>query len=202
MGFWGKLGNIAKGVGMGVAGAATGGILPAIIGGAGAALGSASQASASNRGTQMEASLAQEQVNQQRQRELFDQLMAREQAQQAGMKSSLRDAQHADYIINTHPGDYKPATLQTSQGARTLSSFGFGPKAPGPGEQEAAYAVADQARQRLLNGGTLTQAPVDRGEFQFDPKLLKAGGWEKLMGILGPGMQAYGTLAGRQNTEK
>ena len=197
MGFLSSLGTL---IGVGAA-PFTGGAslaLPAILGGVGAGLSGASQASAANRGTQLEAALAQEQVNQQRNRDLFEELMARESSQREGMKSSMKDMQHADYIINTHPGDSKPATVTIMGKQVALPSYGSGYKAPGPGETEGAYALADQARQRLLNGGTLTPAPKDRGEFAFDPKLLRGSTWERLSGLLGGGLQAYGSLASGQ----
>jgi hypothetical protein len=204
VGFWGKLGDIAGTIGASFipGGSLAKDAIKAGIGAAGAGLSGASEASASNRGSQLEAALAAEQINQLRQQQFQAALMAREEAQRSGMKDSMRAMQQADYVINRHPGDYKPASIMSQGQQRQLPSFGFGYRAPGPGETEAAYAVADQARQRLLNGGTLTPAPIDRGDFQFDPKLLKGSSWEKLAGLLGVGLTAAGSITGRDKGGK
>ena len=90
---------------------------------------------------------------------------------------------------------YKAPTITTAGKAKTLGSFNFGPAASTPEEIAAANAVRAEAEKRLTAGDSLLPAAVDPGRFAFNEKNLKGGLGEKLAGILGTGLSAYGSLA-------
>jgi hypothetical protein len=75
----------------------------------------AAQSMASNRGSALEASLDRDRIATGRQAE-----------DRTERDDAWKKIQQAAYVMNgAH--DYAPPTLQTSQGARTLPSYGFGP---------------------------------------------------------------------------
>src|SRR3990167_10125209 len=100
MSFWSTLGKIGLGVGGAVAAPFTGGasLIPVLAGAAGSMLSSGAQAAASNRGTGMEASLAEENVNQQRRSDFIEQWLAREQEGRASGNDAFRNMQRAEYL--------------------------------------------------------------------------------------------------------
>lgn len=201
MSIWSKL---AKGlaIGGGIIGApfTGGGSLAATIGAIGSAAGSAAagaaQAKAGNRGTALEAELAQEQLRQSQLRDEADQRATYEQSQRTGLADSMKAAQQAAYIQG-RTQDYKPANITIA--GRSMPSYGFGPRASTDAERSAAAGVADEAAKRIAAGGSLAPAPVSREQFRFDPKNLKAGGWEKALGILGLAGTAIGASLDKSN---
>ena len=72
------------------------GVIGDVVGGAGAALGGASEAAANNRGAQLDAATQRELLNQARQRQFFEQAAAREQDRRAGGDDAWRAAQQAE----------------------------------------------------------------------------------------------------------
>src|SRR5688572_18963852 len=126
MGLWSTLAKIG-----GVAAAPfTGGAslaLPAVLEAGGAMLSAGANASASNRGAQIEAAIEQERLRQQQEQNYRDALVQREQEGRASATDAFKKLQQATYLMNR--GDYSPASV-TSQGKpMQLASFGFGPKA-------------------------------------------------------------------------
>jgi hypothetical protein len=155
------------------------------IGAAGDALGAGAQAAASNRGTRMEADLAAEQINQARQRQFMEQSLAREADKRESGKSAFREAQFADYVRNGG-NEYTPKN--------GLKSYGFGPKARSQAERDAAANYFTEQQKRLAPGDSLLPQVADPGQFAFDPKDLKASGFEKFANIAAPIATGIGGL--------
>ena len=204
MGLWGKLGRIALGVGGAIAalftgGASLAGTIGSIAGAAGSTLGAVADAKAANRDAGMDAATVAEQLSQARRRQFMEEALQHETMQREGMREGMRNAAIADYVVGGGR-PYVAPTLQTSRGSRTLPTYGLGPKAPGEAEVEAAYALADQNRQRMAAGGSLAPKPVDRGDFQYDPNLMKPGKLETIAGIGGVIGTSIGALR-KQNPD-
>jgi hypothetical protein len=188
MSIWSTLAKI----GGAVAAPFTGGAslaLPALFEAGGAALGGASQASASNRGAQIEAAIEQERLRQQQEKNYREALVQREQEGRASATDAFRKLQQTSYLMNR--ADYTPTSV-TSQGKPLrLASFGFGPKSATESEITGADALRTEVLKRLTQGNAIpeVQAP---SPFTIDPKLLKGSIWEKLAGIAGPALSLYG----------
>jgi hypothetical protein len=125
MSIWSKLASVATKF-LPIPGA---GLIGDVIGGAGDALGAASQAAASNRGAKVDVALTEEQLNQQRKRDFINALIAREQEGRESGKSAFRESQYADYVANGG-NEYKPRI--------GLPSYGFGPRASSEQQQASA----------------------------------------------------------------
>jgi hypothetical protein len=198
MGLWSTLAKIG-----GIAAAPfTGGAslaLPAVLEAGGSMLSAGANASASNRGAQIEAAIEQERLRQQQQRDYRDALVQREQEGRASATDAFKKMQQATYLI--HRGDYNPATV-TSQGQpMQLASFGFGPRASTETELTGSHALRNEVMQRLQGGNQIpeVQAPTP---FTIDPKLLKGSIWEKLAGIAGPALATYGAATNKDRKSK
>lgn len=204
MSFLGTLGKIALGAGGAIAAPFTGGAslaatLPSIIGAAGAGLGAASQASASNRGTQIDAALAQQREQDQQGQDYADQqqryeneLINREAEGRSAANDALKGVLRANYIKG-RTSDYQgPRVL----GGATLPTFGFGPKASTADEIAAATKYGADKAATINSGNTIAMptAPATVTPFTIDPSLLKSGLLEKLGGLAGAGLQTYGAL--------
>lgn len=157
---------------------------PDILKGAGAVLGAGSQSAADNRGANVEAAALTEQLNQNRQRNFFDEVISREQEGRAGATDAFKKAQQTEYVLN-NTKDYAPSN--------GLPSYGFGPHAATDTEKSAASHLRNEVMQRLANGNPVPQ-PTDPGQFQFDPKLLKPGFFEKLSGYAAPALTGVSGL--------
>jgi hypothetical protein len=155
------------------------------VGAAGDALGAASQASASNRGTALDAATEAEMLNRARQKQYFDQATTREQDRRAGGASAFREAQLADYV-RSGGNAYTPKA--------GLKSYGFGPQATSQAERDAAENYFTEQQKRLAAGDSLLPQVSDPGTFTYDPKDLKASGFEKFAGIAAPILTGVGGL--------
>lgn len=176
---FGTLFKILKGIGKGVAGEFTGGAL----GAAGSALGGAAQASASNRGTALDAAALAEQLNQQRQRDYRNAALAHERESRDAAADAYKRERVSQYLDSPQArAGYTPANVSIA--GSKMPSFGFGPQPTTQSEVDAARQYAQQNAQGSFE--SRVARPVDPGKFQFDPKLLKAGTFEKIAGIAAP----------------
>lgn len=196
MSFFGKLGKILLG-GAGIAaapftgGASLAGTIGGIAGAAGSALGSAAQASASNRGSQLEAEVVRESLDQARQREAFDQSMQYERESRESAADAYKRERVSQYLDSPQArAGYKPADISIA--GTKMSSFGFGPQATSQAEVDAARQYAQQNAQGSFE--TRVPRPTDPGKYELDPDLLKGSTAERLSGYLGGGLSAYGDL--------
>jgi len=163
------------------------GLIGDAIGAAGDMAAGGAQTAAHNRGTKLDAQLAEEQMNQSRQNSFLDQMMAREQDRRTSGNDAWKAAQQAQYVEGNK--GYTPRA--------GLKSYGFGPKASTEPEIKVAQDRFLEANRRLDNQDSLTPGVADPGKFTLDPKNLNAGMWEKLGGILGPGLSTLGALGDR-----
>jgi hypothetical protein len=190
MGFLGTLGKIAGIAAPLIAAPFTGGGSLAALGkfapvlaAAGAGAGAASNAMAGNRGAQIEAQLAQEDMRLRQSRDFYDQMLAREDEGRRSGADAWKRLMQVEYMSGAK--GYEPPA--------GLKSFGFGPKAPTETELAGAHQVRDEVQKRLY-GGNPVPAPTKPTPFTIDPKLLKSGIWEKILGIAGPAAQALGSF--------
>lgn len=192
MGFWSKLGNIGKWVGIGAAGLASGGAaIPALatIGGIGGAIG-AGASMIDNMGKQ--ASVNRQIQDQQRQEYAanaarygqaavnaeISQRADQRAAQQAAYQNALRAAfasNAQDVNIDRSQFRSNVPTIRFSGGSR--------PSAIGPIGRQAAQLMAQQSLQQLQNPQPYMKLP----NVAF-PEPSKAGFWEKLAGPVAFGM--------------
>jgi hypothetical protein len=156
---------------------------------AGSALGGAAEASAANRGSQLEAAALAEQLNQARQAQYVDQQLARSAEGRASGTNAWKKMQQAEYLANAT--GYMPAA--------GTPSYGFGPKAATATERDAATKFSGEAMTRINAGDSLLPQVVNPGRFQFDPKLLKASGFEKFANIASPVLTGIGAMAATNN---
>lgn len=178
-------------IGSAVAAPFTGGAslaIPAALEVGGAAAGAGSQAMASNRGAKIDAASQEEILNQNRQRNFFDQVLAREADNRAATSDALRKVQQGDYLA----GGGRPYAAPVV-GGQTLPTYGFGPQNKSEAVRASGASLGNEAQNRLQNGNPVPPVPQLQ-QFRFDPKLLKSGFWEKLLGIAGPAASALGGL--------
>lgn len=183
MSFWS---NIAKGLGIAGAGIATGltggaaaPLLPLALGAGGAALGAFSQGQATNRGEKFGGQLELEQLLMDRDRQLFDQRVARETEGRTGQSDAWRKLLAGSRTLS-------PGTRPQ------LSPYSKAPRGITAQEQTGADALVQEALARLQGGNPIpavTQRPVN-----VDPKLLDAGLWENIAGAAGPGLAFWSML--------
>lgn len=190
--------------------------LPDIIGGVGSALGGAAKASASNRGTTIDAMIEQQRLRDgemngantanhnrdqlltDQQKQMADELIARSQEGRASGNDAYKNMLHADYTAN-RTANYKPAMVN----GKTLADYGFGPKASSADAIAGANAFKGEAMNRLQNGNpipepaampTPTAVQTAPTPFTIDPKLMQSGMFEKIAGIAGTGMSTFDYL--------
>lgn len=211
--------DVLKGIGKTVAPMAlnlvapgAGSVLSGVMSGVGAATGAASQGMASNRGTQMDALLAQQRQNTDQTRDynaaniqhgtlaedqkkrMFDELIARSAEGRASGNDAMRNLTRTSAIMNRD--NYQPPVVNGHQ----LPSFGIAAKGATANERVGAANYQGEVMNRLLNGNptpmpTAADAIPDvktQADFQFDPNLMKSGMLEKILGITGAGATAYG----------
>jgi hypothetical protein len=203
--------NIFKGLlagGAAVAAPFTGGTslaaLPAILGGASTALGAFGQGKAQNRDAQfsgqqdlaqivMANELARAGLNANSDRDYFDQTLQREQEGRAGRKDAWAGLMSAQHTLN--PGA-RP---------QLAGPYNVAPRQASDAERTGASAMSDEVMARLQGGNPMT-APVRRPDAQLtdprsiiDQKLLKPGGGEQTMGILGPILAGLGIFTQGRN---
>lgn len=160
---------------------------PDVWRGAGAMLGAGSQAGADNRGAQLEASAMQERLRQDAERQFYEQLLAREQEGRAGATDAMRKVQQTEYIAGNRPRVAAPNVSPYHTGGSVSG-------VPTGAERQGAMALQGEAMKRL-EGGNPIPMPQQRS-FAFDPKMLKPGMFERLAGIIGPGLVAGSTAFG------
>lgn len=181
MGFWGSLAKIGGAVGAGIAAPLTGGAsltaLPTILGGAGAALGAASQGMASNRGSQFDGQLALQRLLMDRDQQGQDLAIARQQEGRAGTSDAWRKLLSAQHTL--------------SPGARpSLSPYSMAPRQATEAERSGADALTQEVMARLQGGNPIPE--VKQSPLQVDPKLLKGSKTESILGWLSPALTAFG----------
>lgn len=179
MGFWGGLGKVLGAVAPIAAAPFTGGAslaaLPGILGAAGQGLGALSQGQAQNRGAQFEGQLALEKLLMERDQQGFSNAIAREQEGRAGSTDAFRKLLAAQRVSNP--------------GARPqLSPYSVAPRQATGAELQGADALTQEVLARLTGGNPIPQFSAHQNV--VDPKLLKAGFWEKLAGYGGAGLTA------------
>lgn len=184
--------NTATNVGGNVANAAAagGGIwgalrnnIPGIVGGVGSMLTSGAEASAANRGTKIDVGMEANRLNQQAERDWYNQMVMREQEGRTNRNDSWKALQQGAYVEN-----WKPSGQKFSPYTRDLV-------APADSVREAGAARAADARTRLT--GNNLPAP-EKQSYTLDPKLLEGDMWEKIQGYLGTGMQGVDALLRRR----
>jgi hypothetical protein len=183
VGFWSGLGKIGGAIGSVAAIPFTGGLsaaaLPGIIGAAGAGLGAISQGQAQNRGQEFEGQLDLERLLMDRDSQFFNQNMARQQEGRESGQDAWRRLLSAQRTISPGP---RPQ----------LSKYSIAPRQSTGAELQGADAMTQEVMARL-QGGNPIAAPTQR-PMSVDPKLLKSGWLEKLLGYGGAAASAYGAM--------
>lgn len=200
MGFWSGLGkvlSVAAPVALAPFTAGTSlSALPAVLGGAGAAIGAMGQSSAQNRGEQDRQNLTRDQVRVQEQsnfdRAVMDraalELKQREEqraAQQTAYMSALKSAlakNVQDVSFDRSGFRSNVPTVRFAGGAR--------PSAIGPEGREAASVMNNQALQQLMSPTPFAPVQAPSRVSMSEPS--KASFWEKLAGPLGMGLTVAG----------
>jgi hypothetical protein len=188
MSFWSKLAQIGASFIPGV-----GPAVSSAIGATGSVLSGLSEGKAAGRANQVNAELTEEQINRLRQAQSFEQAAAREADKRESGKSAFRESQYADYV-RSGGNAYTPKN--------GLKSFGFGPKATSPEQRAAAENYFNEQNRRLSAQDSLLPVVSAPDAFKIDPKALKAGLGENIMGAVGGGLSAFGDLtsAAQQRT--
>jgi len=138
-------------------------------------------ASAANRGTQLEAEMAGNQLNQTAYNSWMQQLRDREATGAATRNDAWKAVQQGQYV-----SDWKQPTQKFSPYTRDLQG-------PSDEMRNAGRVRQDDAFSRLA-GNPIPMPEQQR--FNLDPKLLQGSAWEKLQGYLGTGMDVAGDLMG------
>jgi hypothetical protein len=163
------------------------------------ALGAAANSSASNRSAQVQADIEQERLRQQSQRDFWQALVAREQEGRASGTDALKKLQQTSYLENRT--GYRPTTLSTSVGSKTLPSFGFGPAASTEADVTGAQALRNEVMKRLQGGNAIPEVP-NPYENPFMLPERHAGFWEKFAGIASPILGTASALYGSDKDKK
>lgn len=202
MGFWSSLLKIAAPVASIAAAPFTGGTsLLGLTGTAAkvaqlgaAGLGAVANTSASNRSTNADYDLKQQEQQQNQQRDYWSALnnfynaqMQREKTNSTARADNVRQLQQAEYIAN-NTANYTPKN--------GLPSYGFGPHAATSNEIAGANTLKDEIMARMGKDAVPEfQAPTAPTPFTIDPKYRSAGTWEKIAGLASPFLAAAGTGA-------
>lgn len=177
-------GGFFKGLGM-VGGALaapfTGGasLIPTIAGAAGAGLGAIAQGKAQNRGAEFEGQLGLEQLLMQRDRDFFNQQIAREQEGRAGSSDAFRKLLASQRVKSPGP---RPQ----------LSKYSIAPRQATEAELTGADALTQEVLKRLQGGNPIT--PPTMRPMSVDPKLLKPGLFERIAGYASPALGVLSQL--------
>jgi hypothetical protein len=161
MGIWNTIGNLLKGN------------ASDIIGTVGSVLSKGAQDKANNRGTELEVTMDANKLNQTAYRDWYNQMLDREQEGRTGRNDSWKALQQGEYVAG-----WKPSTTSFSPYTRAITP-------PSDAVREAGAARAADARTRLTG---YTMPTPERQSYNLDPKLMKPGVWENILG--------YGGLAG------
>jgi hypothetical protein len=134
--------------------------------------------------------VAQQQLRDNEQRDHNTAVIDREAEGRASGNDALKNLLRTQYIQN--------ATGYTPKAG--LPSYGFGPQASTDAEKQGASAFGREAMTRLEGGNQIPEiGPA--ANFTIDPKLLKAGMFEKLAGIAGPGLSMFELLSRHAGTQ-
>lgn len=161
--------------------------LRGIAGPAGAAINSATQSAANNRGVELEANIARAQLDQQAERDTNSANMARSADDRAGQKSAWELLNHAAYVANA------PANMNTTN----LSPYSKPVAGPGADERAGATALMGQTRDDLMsgrfrtNGGAPLPMPQKVGTGLTMPE---PGALEQIGNWAGPALTAWDRL--------
>ena len=163
-----------------------------IMNAAGKMLSGGAQAAAQNRGSMLEAELAREALDIARQRDYRDAALAHERESRESAADAYKRERISQYLDSPQArAGYKPADISIA--GSKMPSFGFGPQATTQAEIDAARQYAQQNAQGSFE--SRVPRPTDPGRYELDPALLKGSTGEKLAGLLGVGLDAYGSLA-------
>lgn len=168
-----------------------GDLLNTILGAGGAGISGATQAAASNRGTQLDAAMEAERIRQVERDQQERQLIARSQED----RDSLTDAYIKSVIANRNMNarGYQPSSLSLGGQTRAVPSFGTGMAAPTDVERGDAQSLYDEVSKRLQGGSQLP--PLERpAPYQNDPALLRPGAGERIGNWLGPVLGTWGNM--------
>lgn len=155
-------------------------MLGAILGGLGSVLGGFAQGQAQNRGQKFSGQMDMERMLLDREQQLQNQQLAREQEGRNSGQFAWRKLLSAQHLGN--PGA-KP---------QLAGPYNVAPRMPSEVEQHGADALTHEVMQRLV--GQNPMAPVAQHASVVDPKLLDAGKWEKILGFLSPGLMGAGAM--------
>lgn len=196
---FGKLGAIGLGAAAPFTGGASLAGLPAILGAGGAALGAFSGGQAQNRDAQYSGQMDLAQLLNQRemqrqqleansQNDAFSQNLQRSQEGRASGQDAWRKLLSAQH------------TMTPGAQPQLAGKYNVAPRQATGAETQGADAMTQEVMARLQGGNPIapvTQRPVN---LQYDPmstvdpKLMKSGLLEKIIGIGGAGLSAYGAL--------
>lgn len=157
--------------------------VPGVGGLIGGALSGGSQASASNRGTAIEAGLAQEAIRQQQMRDWENAMNARSQEARANQGDAWKRLQQSSYVTN-----WQPSAARFSPYSKPLT-------APSFEARQGATSLMEQTRDDLMAGRFRAPQMGDLARpqpYTIDPKLLKPGAWEQISGYAGAGLTGLG----------
>lgn len=165
-----------------------------IVGGIGSGMKGASQAQASNRGTQFEGQSDLMQLLMDRDKQYQDMAISREKEGRAGTSDAYRKLMAAQRLLN-------PAAQPN------VSPYAAAARVPTDVERQGATALSDEVMKRLTGGNPITPvAPRaitgNDAAFRINPGLLQAGKGESLLGWLGSGLGAYGSLSALNDQRK
>jgi hypothetical protein len=189
MGFWSALGKIGKGA----LSIGTGG-LSDVIGGIGAGLSGASQASATNRGEQFGGQLDLMRLLMDRDKQYQDMAIARDQEGRTSASDAYKKLLSTAHLLNPGP---RP---------QLAGMYSVAPRQASDAEVQGAGALQNEVMQRLLGGNPLPQVDprqitTNDAGVRVDPGLLKSGLLEKIAGIAGPGLM-FGAALGQSRKQK
>lgn len=178
---WGWLKGLGKVVGgltgIGGGGGIDYGKLADVISGGGAALGAYGQGQATNRDARFSGQMDMEQLLMQRDRDYFNQMIAREQEGRASGTDAWRKLMAAQRTLSPGP---RPQ----------LSPYSVAPRQITDAERQGADAMTAEVMARLTGGNQIampTQRPMS-----VDPRLLEPGKLESTAGWLSPVLGAIG----------
>jgi hypothetical protein len=146
------------------------------LGSLGAAAAGASDAMASNRGAQIDAELAAEQRSQQRGRDYFDQVSARERDWRESATHAMDELLRAEFVGGNRPGAAAPDVSPYFKGGSVVGT-------PTDAERAAAAAMRDEAMKRLQAGHSLLPQVTHPGQYRIDRALTRGSKTERALGI-------------------
>ena len=170
-----------------------GDIIGGILDAAGTGIGRATQASATNRGVNIDAELEAQKLRQEQARDYQDALLKRSVDDRDSLTDAFTKSVQANRVL-TDTG-YKPAMLSQmpGQAATALPSFGTALPAPNAQQRGDAQALYDQIQKRLTGGSQLPPL-AEPVPFQNNPALLKPGAGERIGNWLAPAMKVGGAI--------